>query len=116
MRLESDERVAYAQAVWGQFEKRRGYEGEMSSAEFDLICKWMSREIPLPVALRGIQETGGKPRTLHACIRSVDGAFAYWQRAAGINAEPVDEWSAERAEEERKRIMAQYRRAAGDVE
>ena len=95
MKLTSDERVLYAQACWSEFEKRRGYEGEMSSAEFHLLSKWMSQQIPLPIVLRGIQETGGKPRMLHACVNAVDRCIAYWSQAAGINRlprTPDEEW------------------------
>jgi hypothetical protein len=111
MKLSSDDRVHIAQAVWSEFEKRRGRQGEMSSAEFDLICKWMARSIPLPVILRGIKETSGSPRTLHACAASVDRAADYWNRAAGVQGDlPIEEWGPERAESERRRIMAKYGR------
>lgn len=112
MKLTSDERVAIAQACWSEFEQRRGYEGEMSSAEFHLLSKWMSQGIPLPVLLRGIQETGGKPRMLHACANSVERVFGYWQSAAALTKPVEDEWGPERTAEERERIMAKFRRPA----
>jgi hypothetical protein len=81
--LTSDDRVHFARAVWSTFEQRRGVAGEMSTAEFDLIYRWMKRGIPLPIVLRGIEETAGKPRTLHACARAVDAAYSYWFQAIG---------------------------------
>ena len=95
MKLTSDERVLFAQAAWQTFEKRRGRPGEMSSAEFDLICQWIKKGIPLPVVLRGIEETAWKPRTLHACGPAVTRAFEYYFTAIGGGDEPIgseEEW------------------------
>lgn len=83
MNLSPDEHVLFNRAVWGTFENRRGEKGPMSTAEFDLIWRWKKRGIPLPVVLRGIEETGGKPKTLHACAAAVDRAFSYYFTAIG---------------------------------
>ena len=112
MKLTPDERVLVGKAIWSEFEKLTGREANGSSAEYDLIRRWMDRGIPLPVLLRGIGETTGKPRTLMACEAAVERAVAYWQRTAGLTAEVEEQWSPERAEAERKRIMKAYGRQA----
>ena len=83
MKLTGDERVLYIGDVWLMFERKTGKERDASSVEYDLICRWMNRGIPLPVVLRGIEETTGKPRTLLACERPVERAISYWHQAVG---------------------------------
>ena len=106
----SDDRVKYSRAVFAEFVSAHRSR-IFSSAEFDLVRRWIDRGIPLATVLQGIRETGGNPRTLHACERAVDEQAKRRSQALGIN-EKAEEWSPERAESERKRIMAAYGRQA----
>lgn len=82
--LRSEDRPTYAAAVWETFQMRHQPSRlTMTSAEFDLVRRWMDRGIPLPVVERGISETGGKPRMLLACEEAVRRAEAYWFSAMG---------------------------------
>ncbi len=83
MKLTSDERVLYAQAVWYEFKNKAQLRRDMSSAEFVLLGRWIDRQIPLPVVLRGIQDFSGKPRRLEAVEQSVEQSVAYWHQAMG---------------------------------
>lgn len=72
MKLTTDERVLYSNAVWLTFCNRRGSEmPAMSTAEFDLIRRWIDGGICLASVLQAIEDMGGKPRTLLACERPV---------------------------------------------
>lgn len=83
VKLTSDERVLYAQAVWHEFKQKSGTRRDMSSAEFNLVYRWIDRQIPLPVVLRGIQDFSGQARRLEAMERSVEQSAAYWYQAMG---------------------------------
>ena len=82
--MDSDDRVEYGKAVWETFCTKHGISRGGTSAEWNLISKWMDAGHVLAIVLRGIEETGGKPRTLHACERAVDEAVARWASAAGL--------------------------------
>ncbi len=84
MKLTADEQPLYADAVWETF--RDAFDIRrltVSSAEGFLILKWIKRNLPLPIVERGIRQTGGKPRTLLACERSVEESVSYWHSAMG---------------------------------
>jgi hypothetical protein len=79
-----EDRPTYAEACWDTFrQKFQPTRLMMSSAEFHQISAWMDRSLPLPVVLRGIEETGGKPRTLLACYTAVERAATYWHDCMG---------------------------------
>ena len=74
----------YADAVWNIFrEKHQPGRLTMSSAEFHQVATWFKRGIPLPIVERGINEAGGKPRTVLACYHPVERAYEYWFKAIG---------------------------------
>ena len=82
--MRTEDRSTYAEAVWDEF--RRLHQPDrltMSSMEFQLVSRWMDKAIPLPVVLRGLDETAGKPRTLMACENAVERAYQYWYQAMG---------------------------------
>lgn len=82
--MRTEDRSTYASAVWDEFRQvHQPGRLTMSSSEFQLVSRWMDRSIPLPVVLRGLEETGGKPRTLHACENAVERAYRYWHEAMG---------------------------------
>jgi hypothetical protein len=113
----SEQRIEYARTAWEEFQKRSGQLRDMSSAEFDLLHKWAEKGLPLPVVLRGIAETGGKPRTLHACVPAVTRALEYRAQALPEpfrlgTPEQEQAWDAERVKRERERIFAKYGRTA----
>ena len=82
--MRSEDRATYAEAVWDEF-RRLHQPGRltMSSMEFQLVSRWMDKNIPLSVVLRGLDETGGKPRTIMACENAVERAYGYWFQAMG---------------------------------
>jgi hypothetical protein len=53
------------------------------SDKYDRYGKKVRGPMPLPVVLRGLDETGGKPRTIMACENAVERAFSYWFQAMG---------------------------------
>ena len=81
--LTAEQRIAYVRSIWAQFGVVHNVGREMSSAEYETARKWALRGVPLAVVLQGINETGGKPRTLLACERSVDENIERWHKAAG---------------------------------
>lgn len=82
--MRTEDRSTYAAAVWSEFRQRHQPQRlTMSSAEFQVVSRWMDKNIPLPVVLRGIEETAGKPRTLMACEAPVERAYEYWFQAMG---------------------------------
>lgn len=83
VRVRSEDRITYGQAVWETFQQRAGTTRDMSSAEFHLLSKWMGKNMPLPIVERGIAETGGTPKTLFACEAAVERCYEYWFRAMG---------------------------------
>lgn len=118
-----DEEIAWNRAVWHAWNERAGRPPDalLSSAEMDLVYRWRKRDIPLPVVLRGIQETGGKPRWLHACEAAVERAVQYHAQtqpmltelppAMPLDAEFEAEWDAQRVADERAKILDKHGRA-----
>lgn len=84
--IPKDDRITYGRAVWQEFCERFDIHRDMSSAEHHLVAKWMDANIPLAVVLRGIGETGGKPRNLYASEAAVARSIEYWNQAAGVTA------------------------------
>ncbi len=85
MALRREDRPTYAEACWETFQgKYQPSRLTMSSAEFNVVSRWMDRNIPLMITLRGIEETGGKPRTLLACEGPVERAYEYYAQAMGL--------------------------------
>lgn len=82
MRLTAEERILYSRAVWHEF-GLKARKRDMSSAEFVMIGRWIDRQIPLPVVLRGIQDFVGSPRRLEAVEQSVERSVTYWHQAMG---------------------------------
>ena len=82
--MRSEDRPTSAEAVWETF-RQRYQPGRltMTASEFYVVSRWMDKDIPLPVVLRGLEEAGGKPRTLHACEAPVERAYGYWFQAMG---------------------------------
>jgi hypothetical protein len=78
------DRVTYLQAVWSTFQDKAGTKRDMSSAEYHEASKWLDRNIPLPIVLRGIHEFEGAPRRLEACVVSVERAYGYYAKAMGL--------------------------------
>jgi len=81
--LRREDRVPYAQAVWASFQDKARTGRDMASSEFMVVSRWMDRNIPLPIVLRGIHEFDGTPRRLEACVASVERCAAYWFKAMG---------------------------------
>ena len=114
--MTSDHRVEYSKAILFEFIQRKGQSHSMSSAEFDLARRWCDRGLPLRVVLQGIRETGGKPRTLLACERSVEEQVTRWHQAVGSlktlpPAMPLDAaWDAQWGKAERERLAEKYGR------
>ena len=82
--LTPDQRVLFVKSVWSQFcEVHKVHRDCASSAEYELARKWALRGVPLAVVLQGINETGGKPRTLLACTNSVEAQISRWHLAMG---------------------------------
>jgi uncharacterized protein YdaU (DUF1376 family) len=84
------QREQYGRAVWDAWREKRGRGGpEMSSAEWDLIAKWMDQSVPLRVVLRGIadcrgQLTPSKPLTYAA--PAVREAIQQWRKSITVGA------------------------------
>ena len=65
------------------FQRKAQTDRDASSAEWNTLCRWMDRGLPLFVVLRGIKDFDGKPRRLEAIVASVDRSVEYWHRAVG---------------------------------
>jgi hypothetical protein len=85
-RMDSDDRVTYGTAVWETFQRRAGIDRSGTTAEWGLVERWMNAGHVLAIVLRGIEETGGTPRTLHACEPAVKAAVERWASTAGLTA------------------------------
>ena len=82
--LTADQRVAYVRAIWETFKKTwKVGRLEMNRLEYELARSWAVRGIPLRVVLQGVSQTGGKPRTLHACENAVAEEVERWATAIG---------------------------------
>lgn len=81
--MRSEDRVTYLQAIWETFQGKAKTQRPMTPREYYVAAKWADKSIPLPVVLRGLDETGGKPRTLMACENAVERAYSYWFSAMG---------------------------------
>lgn len=69
-------------AVWDAFRTRFQLSRfAATSSELYLAGRWRESGAPLAVVLRGIEETGGSPRNLHACEAPVRRAIEYWRKA-----------------------------------
>lgn len=114
--LSSDDRVKYSRAVFAEFvhaHRSRIF----SSAEFNLVRRWIDRDIPLAAVLQGIRETTCDPRTLLACEKKVEEQAKRRSQALqpGIwEAQKEAQWSQEQMVAERERILAKHRRV-GDA-
>jgi len=82
--LRKEDRPTYATAVWDTFRaKHQPGRLTMSSAEFQVVSRWMDRGLSLPVVLRAMDEFTGKARRLEAMEGPVERAFAYWRNCMG---------------------------------
>ena len=81
--LSADQRIAYVRSIWGTFKRTWKVPREMTNREYELARSWAVRGIPLRVILQGISQTGGKPRTLHACENAVAEEVERWSTALG---------------------------------
>jgi len=103
----------YVRAVERTFLGLRGGGLVLSPADWDLVCRWQEREIPLKVVLSGICATfSAKVRVssrmpLGECARAVETAFeAERAQRAGAAVSPDD---GERAESGRERLVDRLR-------
>lgn len=103
----------YVRAVERTFLGLRGGGLVLSPADWDLVCRWQEREIPLEVVLSGIRATfSGRVRVssrmpLGACGRAVEAAFAA-KRAQRAGA-AVPRGGGEGAAADRERLVDQLR-------
>lgn len=81
--MRPEDRITYLQAIWSSFQSKARTKRDMSSSEYWAASKWLDRNVPLPVVLRGIHEFEGTPRRLEAVVASVERAEAYWFQAMG---------------------------------
>jgi len=75
-----EQRIQYARTVWSCMEDRWGAERIMSPAEWDLLRRWMDRDVPLRVVLRGLADTVGNGRGLLYYERCVEETIERWRR------------------------------------
>lgn len=81
--LTADQRIEWLQAIWANFQKKAGTHRDMSSSEYHVASKWLSRGLPLAVVFRAIQDFSGKPRRLEALESAVNDAAEYHFKALG---------------------------------
>jgi len=108
------EREVWLKAVFEELTKAAGQSHQrlFSSAEFDLARRWCDRGLTLATVLQGIRETGGSPRTLFACERSVEASVARQAQAVPEKhplLEPISMAGWDPAKE-KARIMGRYGR------
>jgi len=88
-RMTPDQRVAYLRQAWEAFRERSGQIRDMSSAEYHVLARLADVGRPLFIVLRGISETAGKPRTIHACLPAIERAADYhYQAVSGMGQLP----------------------------
>lgn len=119
MKLSADNRVVYAQSVWAAFQNKARTHRDMSSAEFNLVRRWLDRGVPLFVVLRGINDFTGKPGRLEAVEQSVERSVGYWHKAAGgltelpkagpLEDPPEEPFDVEAARKRRDELLAAVR-------
>lgn len=84
MKIQPDERIEYARAVWETFKAiNHSSRFGMSPSEFVLIGRWMDQGVPLAVVLQGLHEVNGRVGRLEACERSVEANISRWFKAMG---------------------------------
>ena len=82
--LTANQRIAYVRAIWETFKKTwKVTRFDMTSGEYELARSWAVRGLPLGVVLQGMSQTGGKPRTLHACENAVAEEVERWSTSLG---------------------------------
>lgn len=85
----ADEKVEYTQAVWQAVcERRRSETPEMSSAEFDVIRRWMDQRVPLSVVLRAVKDSSKPPPNVRYLAPVVKEAYSKWRHAMTGAAQP----------------------------
>ena len=82
--LTQEQRMEFIRIVLETFaETHKVKRNFVPNSEYHLVYKWANRGIPLATVLQGINEAGGKPRTLCACERSVEESIERWGKAMG---------------------------------
>lgn len=79
----SEQRPAYAEAVWDEFLRKSEHAvtRSISPGEYSTLTGWMDAGIPLAVILRGFKDTRGKGRMLGYFNSSVLEAYEKWRQA-----------------------------------
>ena len=112
------DREKWLKAVFAEMDKLTGrtlhprYGMLYSPAEYDLARRWCDRGLTLATVLQGIRETGGTPKTLMACERSVEASVARQAQAVPEKhplLEPISMEGWDPAKE-KARIYAKYGR------
>lgn len=83
--MRKEDRPTYAEAVWDTFRaKHQPNRFTMSTAEFQVVSRWMDRDVPLFVVLRALEEFTGRARRLEALEGPVEKAYAYYRQAMAL--------------------------------
>lgn len=81
------EKAEYADVVWVTFLQRLPYHDRplfMSPMNWETLKGWLDAEIPLRIVLRGMQDTGGKGKTLSYYEGPVRNAYEYARQAVPL--------------------------------
>jgi len=74
------ERAHYIAAVVHAIHGKTPEAARISSADFDIVAKWMDRDIPLRVVLQGIEDMD-KPASIRHARPAIEQEIERWHRA-----------------------------------
>lgn len=79
MSLDQEMRIRYVREVWSEFQRKAETQRPMSNHEWCVAREWATKDYPLRVVLRAMQDFNGIPHRLEALEEPVRRSVEYWR-------------------------------------